>query len=633
MHRPKGYILLVITVLMAGLLVYSSALVKTAITAEQQERIVNYKTISSDIAEAGIEKALWCLNQTSGTNCGGAYGSNYSGESNIIFGGGIMDIAVSNISGSIKQIEAAAYYPNKNNTLGKTIIRTRSSINTDMASFGYAMQMGYGGIVMGNNATINGTVYSNGNIISGNGSEITGDVYVGGGTALAADQSWTEKNEDFVFAKTNPEIDIAQSFIPSISSVLNKVSVYIKKTSTPGNITVRIVNDNGGAPGTTTFSSAILSSSLISTNYGWIDVSFSAPPPLYIGTKYWLVLDASQSSTEYYTIGVDAFGGYGGGALLYAQVWSSGSWTGTGYDANFKVWLGGVETGIENLIVGGNAYAHFINNSDVTGSAFAHDIDYSDIGGNAHADSIRYSDIGGSATTTNIADSSVLRHLWCQTKNSTTVGGNIYCPYASVPPSDPGPTNLPISDAMITDWKTEADTGNPIGSQIISNNTSMGPQKINGDLTINTGKRLTLTGTVYVAGNIIIGNDGAGIGLDSSYGSSSGVIIADGNITVGNNAVFSGADEGSYLVIVSTKNSSTENAITMGNWANAAIFYAPYGIITLGNNAVVKSVCAYKLVIGNGLVLNYELGMDAVSFSSGPTGGWSELKGYWQIVE
>jgi len=618
---------------MAVLLLYSISLASLALNAGNAEKKENFKVISNAIAESGIQKALWCLNQTSGTNCSGTFGGNYTGEADVSFGGGIFDTTVSDVNGSTKLIESTGYYPNKTRQLSKSTVRVKAAINTDITSFNYGMQVGYGGITMGNNAMIDGSVFSHGDIIGGNGSEITGDAYVAGGTALQANQLWTVKNADFIFGKTNPQIDIAQSFVPSETNVLNKISIYAKKTGSAGNIYIKIVNDNDGIPGTEVISSATIPASLVSSSYGWVDADFSNPPPVYSGNKYWIILDISQSSTKYYTIGADAFDGFPSGTMLYAQNWSSDSWTLTGGDANFKVWLGGVETGIYHMEIGGNAYAHYISHSEIGGDVSAYNLYSSNVDGNVLAYNIENSVIGESASTTDIFGSTVGHDLWCQNHSLTTTGWHTYCPTSVNPPADPGPSTMPISDSLINEWKSDAETGGIIGSQTINTNTSMGPKKINGNLIISTGKILTLTGSVYVTGSIIISGGGAGIVLDSSYGSSSGVIIADGIISIGNNTLFSGAGDGSYLMTISTMNSSTENAISVGNTFNGAIFYAPYGIISLGNNSNFKEVCAYGLTIGNDLILDYEFGMAEIYFSSGPSGGWSELKGSWTIVE
>ncbi|MBU1180071.1 hypothetical protein KJ885_03945, partial [Patescibacteria group bacterium] len=278
MSNQRGQILIIINIVTSVLLVYSLALVNLTVTARNIEKKEDFKLVSRNIAEAGIQKAIWCFNQTEGSNCGGTYGGSYSGEPDISFGQGVLDINITPFDVTTKQIEAIGYFPDKTKTLSKTTIKTRVATDTDMVSFSYGAQVAEGGLQMDNNAKILGSVYANGNIDGSAGAEITGDVYVAGGTALTADQEHTTHNNDFVFGQTNPVIDIAQSFTPSVSDVLNKVSMYIKKVGSPSSPKVRIVADAGGVPDDDDMTYATLDSSTVSTNYGWIDVSFSNPP-------------------------------------------------------------------------------------------------------------------------------------------------------------------------------------------------------------------------------------------------------------------------------------------------------------------------------------------------------------------
>lgn len=637
MKHPKGYILVVVLVLMTALLTYSLTLIKATVSAAQTERNINYKTVSSNIAEAGVEKAVWCLNQTVGTNCGGTYGSNYSGETNVVFGGGVYDTVLTTLSGSVKQIESTGYYPNKTKPLGKTVIRTRAARNADKASFTYGLQGGAGGFQLDAHAAINnGSVFSNGSMVADQSASVSGDVFIAGGTALAPDELNTAYNANFIFGQTNPKIDSAQSFAPGADNFLNKISFYIKRTSgAPSNISVKIVNNGAdNLPGSIVYASAVLDPALCGTNYSWVDVSFNTPPFLYGGTRYWIILDAAQNSGNFWTIGVDAFDNYAGGTMLYATSWPSGPWTASGNDIDFKTWSGGVATSINDATVGGNVFAHTISGVTVGKDASGYTINSATVSGNAWAHDITNSTITKNATSTNITGSSVGQNLWCQTYNSTTVGSTRYCPYAVTTPADLGPRDMPISDAVMDSWKDNAAAGGPpfVGNKIINSDTSLGPIQINGNLTVNNGKKLTLTGTVYVTGTVTFNNNSK-LYLDSSYGSNSGVLLSDDVITINQGAAFSGAGAGSYALLATTKNDILNTAIEIDNGSNTALFYAPYGIIEIKNVAVLKELCAWKIHAKQNVTINYDTGVSDINFSSGPTGGWSELKGYWQIVE
>ena len=274
-----------------------------------------------------------------------------------------------------------------------------------------------------------------------------------------------------------------------------------------------------------------------------------------------------------------------------------------------------------------------MDDATVGGSAEVYNITDATIGGGVRANFVDSSIIGGSATTTSISDSTVSGNLWCQSHANTSVGGTNYCPVSVTPPVDPGQIALPISGTLINDWKNDAASGGIIeGDYTINENVSFGPKKINGNLIVSGNKTLTLTGTVYVTGSITLQN-GASIVLDASFGQLSGVIIADNNIAVSNGVIFASAGAGGYVVVVSAYSHPTAAAISVNNNANASIFYAPYGIIEIANNAALKEATAYKLKLDNNASLVYETGMSDLSFSSGPAGGWSELKGTWRTIE
>jgi hypothetical protein len=636
--KNRGYIIIIVNVLMTVLLIYATTLIRIVISSGQISKKTDLQTSVQNIAEAGIAKALWCLNQSVGTNCGGTFGSAFGGETNAAFGGGVYDTVVTNITATTKELETTAYFPNKTKPVSRIAVRTRASTDTEKISFIYALQSGQGGIHLGEHADVIGSIYSNGDVTASHENDentnVTGDVYIAGGTALAPDQQNTTYNADFIFGKTNPQIDLAQSFTPSADNILNKVSFYIKRTSgAPGNLSVRIVNDDNNVPGDTVYESSTLNASSVGTNYGWIDIAFSDPPFLYANTKYWIVLDGSTNSTKYYTIGVDAFDDYAGGTMFYSQGYNSYAWNASGKDIEFKTWSGGVDTQAVHIVTLGNIYAHTITNSTAGGNASGYAITGGNIAGNAIAHDISNSTVGGHATTTNITDSTVGRDLWCQTSFATTVGGVKHCPYSVTTPSDPGPTVWPISDSVMQSWKDDATSGGVFnGNKTTNGNASLGPIKINGDLTVGNGNKLTLTGTVYVAGNVHFDNNSE-VSLDSSYGSSSGILIADGTITVDQGVIFSGAGVGSYLMLATTMNDIVNIAVDINNGSNTALFYSPYGIIDIKNTATLKEISAFKIVAHENVTIEYESGLANASFTSGPSGGWSELKGYWQVAK
>ena len=583
-NTTSGQALLLSIVLLAVVFGLTGAFVSYVRTVQVTTNLFSAKASARTAAQAGLDKAIWCLNQHSGTNCGGTYNLGYAGETNVAVGSsGYFTTSLISTSSFSKTITSTGYWPNATKPRATVTLKLDASITTETASFYYAIQSGQGGMKFDNQSSIIGNVYANGNIVGGAGAYATGDVWVAGGTSLTADQSSSSTagtRSDYIFGKTSPAIDIAQSFQISTSAVINKVSFFIKKTSTPSDVTVYILADNNGVPSKTVIGSTTLSAAAVTTTYGWVDASFASPPGLVDNTTYWLAIDAGTSSTKYWTIASQTSGGYANGTGMSSADWSGTPvWTDAGRDFDFKIWTGGVTTKIDTFHAQGDAHANTITNSTVDKNAYY------------------------------------------QTLTSSTVSGTKFPGSA-----DPGPTDFPLSDGQIDDLKAEATAGGVINGNVTYDGTvnTLGPKKIVGNMTIQNGATLTLTGTLYVTGTLTI-NNLATVNLSSNYGASAGGFIVDGNIVISNNDTFSGSGSaGSYVVLVTLSPSldSLNPAMQLANNSANSIFYAPNGDIEVSNNATIKEVTGFKLHLNNGASVTYETGLANVNFSSGPGASW-----------
>ncbi len=212
------------------------------------------------------------------------------------------------------------------------------------------------------------------------------------------------------------------------------------------------------------------------------------------------------------------------------------------------------------------------------------------------------------------------------TVNYVDSTGNIYCNTGTgnnrscTDQSDPTYITFPISDLNITGWKAGALTGGIINNNYsISQSITIGPKKINGNLTISGGI-VTISGTLWVTGNITV-SGGATIQLASNYGSNDGIIIADGNISMlgGGHATGSGV-AGSYIMLLS--NSSSNSAFSISGGSGSVIIYAPFGTVNISGNASLKQVTANKILV-SGANVTYESSLANTSFSGSSAGSWS----------
>ena len=215
------------------------------------------------------------------------------------------------------------------------------------------------------------------------------------------------------------------------------------------------------------------------------------------------------------------------------------------------------------------------------------------------------------------------------TVNNSTVRGQLFCKNGTGnnKPCDTSQNNpvtepLPIEDAQINAWKDEAALSGATTSKTFSGtDNTLGPIKVNGDVTLNGSSRVRLAGTVWVTGNLIFGNN-AVMELDSSYGSGDGVIIVDGTTLLSNNSAFEGSGEDESFVMILSTNTGN-NAITLQNNAGATILYAPYGTVQVSNNAGLNQVTAKTIALQNNAVIEYEQGLINVAFVNGPAGGYT----------
>ena len=301
--------------------------------------------------------------------------------------------------------------------------------------------------------------------------------------------------------------------------------------------------------------------------------------------KIQVVYQISSAEVSFYYGAQIGDGGMvmGNGSTVQGNVFSNGNVTGGGTVTN-------------SITVAGNG--HKIQGINVGEDADVHTCDNADIGGTLHYVS------GGSI---------------------------IGCTYGAA--VDRGPNEiegvpLPISQNQINKWQGEAAAGgvNP-NDVIIDGIQSLGPIQIGTstqpkNLTFNNNSTLILTGTIYVTGNITTANNST-IKIDASYGSFSGVIIADDIIMVENGTTLTGSGQaGSYVLLLSTKNDTVNPVIDIRNNAGGAIFYTNSGLIYLKNNMSAREVTGYKIQIDNNAQIQYESGLENANFTSGPAGSW-----------
>lgn len=472
----------------------------------------------------------------------------------------------------------------------------------DGISFNYGLQLGNGGLVMDGSAHVNGNVYANGDITGVSGGPGWYNTYISG-SAIAATvanptlsisvSTTTQTLTVFPFGQSNTNQDVAQSFIAGTTTPISQINLYIKKTGTPANVTVKIVNNNSGVPGSTVITSGTLNASTVTTSYAYVPTFMSTAVSLTSGATYWLVVDnGSNNASNYYSLATYT-NTYFDGITKQGRFGNSFTDLSPGtQDFDFSVLVGGDAGSITNIGVGisgaGDAWANTVTNTTVTGS------------------------------------------LYCQSGS----GNNKVC---DISRADPVSVAYPVSSANITEWETDAAAGGSTSTVTIAGSAtrSLGPIKINGNLTVTAGGNLNITGPIYVTGNVVIDGN-SDVTVDSSLGNSSAVITTDGSINISTSGNITGAGSYSYLVFNSDKTCTTTSnctsapSITVSGDAGAIILNALNGGVSLTGSANVKAIVAKQLYMNGGTSVTYESGLADINFTSGPSGSW--IKKSWKEV-
>lgn len=462
-------------------------------------------------------------------------------------------------------------------------------------SFNYGLQAGRGGFDMAGGAVINGNVHSNGDITGSGAPRITGSAIVANQSNPAAhvmsESSFPPSYEITFGGDSTPTQDVAQSFTVSTTSPLTAVRFNIKRTTTGwmNDIDMYIVEDDGGSPDGSKLDETTIGTSQITTSFNNLTVPLASPLNLTPGNTYWVVLDTSTTWGAHYALAADN-NIYANGVAQGGQ-WSNGSggsWSDTspsGLDAYFAVYVGGDTGLIDGITIGesgGEAWAHEVNNSYLHGD------------------------------------------LYCQASFSNNQACDTSRP-------DPAEQPFPVSEGNIEDWKDEAEAGGTISGDVSYSGDdvdTIGPVRIDGDLSVGAGAELYIAGTVYVTGDIDV-SGGAFVELDSSYGNNPGVIVSDGLVSMTGGGVFRGNGlPDSYILVLTTSDChsdtcGSDTAITVSGGTDSVILNAQQGAVEFVGGANANQVTAYEVIMSGGTTVNYISGLADVNFASGPSGSWT----------
>lgn len=592
MSKQSGQVL-ILAIIVAGLVLLNILLIIGGSQLFSQN--TNYTVESTqalNIAEAGINKALATLNKTAG---------NYNGESEVDLGVGSYTVTITNKGASAKLITSTGYIPNKTNPKVKKTISVVASNGVGTA-FNYAIQIGEGGLKMDDGSMIKGSVYSNGNVKLDNDAKIIGDVWVAGGTSPTSDQETDCQGVnciDFIFGKNVSGYDrlaVAQSFTPTVSQVINKVTLKLKKFGNPPNVLVRILKDKDGRPDEDeVLTSGTLSAGLVTNSYNLVEVAFNQNANLYVDNIYWIMIETSLNNSNYWSFSADQAQSYNRGIAKWSSKWNENSpdWYSPNLDFGFQTFMGGTITKVEGesdnhrTVINGDVHANTLKNLTIQKGAYYQVVD-------------------------NVIASS-------------------YYP-GSI---DPLPKSFPISDGNMSDWKNQAQDLGVYTGNINNCPTTLVAGKYVGDVRFPQNCTVVIGQPIWITGKLDI-QENVTLKLNPSFGVSSGVVIVDGFIELDKDGKALGSGtSGSYLILLSNFNSKNDNegrdAILVKRDGNTGVLYSGLGSVRLSKDNHITSITAWKVKASRDVIIEYDQGLAGTFFAFGPSGAFSVIKGTYQI--
>lgn len=170
---PRGQVLLLALVFFGVFFTLVVALVAFLFIFLRSEQFSVARAQALALAEAGIEKTIYELNQN----------PLYLGETNTALGTGTFTTAVTTIDTNTRLVTASGEVPAGVLTARRTVT-VRVALSSAVISFRYGMQAGTGGVTMANSSQVIGNVFANGPVIGDGGNLVDGSVVSAGAGGL-----------------------------------------------------------------------------------------------------------------------------------------------------------------------------------------------------------------------------------------------------------------------------------------------------------------------------------------------------------------------------------------------------------------------------------------------------------------
>lgn len=245
----------------------------------------------------------------------------------------------------------------------------------------------------------------------------------------------------------------------------------------------------------------------------------------------------------------------------------------------------------------------------------------------------------------------IKRNAYANALRACLIGGNVKapmppsdCPYSGIYTIASAPAAVPLASVDSNYWKDKAlaggtwsgncDVGGGGGTDCTSGTLKLGDRQILGDLNVPSGTNLTLTGPVWVKGDINISQNNT-LFTDESVGKNSVVVVASepgnpnvkGRIITSSNVQFNRNTQGAGLIFISENlgdNCSSSPAVDITSNTATVVFVATSGCINIGSNSVISGVLGKKVHLKNNSSVVYDPSL-AQAIVAPESGGWSVI--------
>lgn len=202
--QPSAHLGLALALGIGGGLIF--AMVSSLVVTNRAAAILTPTLSPRQAAEAGLNKALYCLNATVGTNCGGSHDGQFRGETAAVYGEASFTTVVTG-DGHRRHLES----------VGRSGTEPSYAVTVDAVDlppavtpdFAYALQAGDGGLTLGSRTTITGNIRSAAGLACQPGpATVIGDVTAAGG-AVNCSVKGRAFTEATLAGGAGPAIDLA----------------------------------------------------------------------------------------------------------------------------------------------------------------------------------------------------------------------------------------------------------------------------------------------------------------------------------------------------------------------------------------------------------------------------------------